>query len=291
MKDLNLFKSCLQIMIALLILNFANYYHTLCYEKVPYRLGNYIDHWYNTTYNPWFYFGSMIACTKKEGFVKYLSDNPPIDYKSPQRTLTSLKYMLTYDWTLYGPHLYWWCYDYEQYKYLYPHFNTSIRHAIRNYFGEKYNVYSNTCVVHYRIGDALCHGKDIWSWEKVFECIKYCFSKYHHIQNIVFMDGGKNFSYFCKTNNDIKNPLDILKEKVAEYGIPILENKGKSADEDFIQMVKAPLLITGVGSFASIAAAANTNIRYTPNLYNILGENIAKRTNIKHVYENWYTYG
>ena len=274
--------------IVLCFLYASKQYHKMCVKKKVYRLGNYIDHWYNKPCNPWYYIGALLSCTKSEGFVSYLSKNPPIAYKPPQRTKTTFKYMFNYDWTSMGPHVYWWCYDYYQYKYLYPYFNISIRHAIQNYFGESQIIDNKTCVVHYRIGDALCHGKHIWPWENVYECIKYCFNKYKFLDKVIFMDGGSNFTYFCKSEN---NPLDLLKQKVDELGLTIIENKGKTADEDFIQMVKAPVLITGIGSFASIAAAANENIRYTPNLYNILGENISKRTPLKHVYENWFTYG
>lgn len=259
-------------------------------NKKYYRLGNYIDLWYDNT-NIFTHCMNRLHTLdmKIEGFKAYLSTHQPIQYKSPQRFRTSLKMWKRGIANINTHHLYFWCYDYTQYQRLYPHFNVSLRHAVSNYFGNKQVVDKSTCVVHYRVGDALCHGEGIWPINKVFDCVKECFHKYRHLKNIIIMDGGKHHQQNCSKNQE--NRLNVFRIKLKQLGIPIIPNQGTNADEDFLQMIQSSVLITGVGSFASMAAAANPNIRYTPNLFNILGERVDIPGNVNHVYENWYTYG
>lgn len=258
-------------------------------NRKHYRLGNYIDLWYDEPNIFTFFMNRILLMNIEiEGFAKYLSENKPIQYKKPQRFETCMKMWQNNIANMKSLHLYFWCYDYIQYQYLYPSFNVSLRHAISNYFGTQRLIDPSICVVHYRVGDALCHGKGIWSVEKVLQCIELCFKKYKHLTHLMLMDGGKNHFDTCMIKYD---PMIDFKSRIHDLGIRIIPNQGKSADEDFIQMVQASVLITGVGSFACMAAAANENVRYTPNLFNILGERIDRKGSVHHIYEHWYTYG
>lgn len=188
---------------------------------------------------------------------------------------------------------YWWD-NLDAYKTVYPHFNISLRNAVDSYneWGFTDTIGPNTCVVHMRVGDFL-KNKD--RTMTVDEIVKATDKLPRIPDTFEVMNGGKLHEDFLEKSTDgirinseeiIGSLVDRLKDKYPNSTVKTIESE--NADHDFYRMVKAPMLITGLGSFATMAAAANENFRLTPGFS--LRENGRKNAKEENVYENWFTY-
>ena len=192
----------------------------------------------------------------------------------------------------------YWIYDYNAIKEVYPNFNNSLRHAIDDYFTQPEilaklplintitNAYTNTCVIYLETSsyiidiDILLHTITTFSsipdnFEVLTDCISESESE-SNTDNTNKSDTENNVNIYINT---ITNKLIILYPNAK---INIISSN--SVDEDFYRMVNAKMLLTGTGSLAIAAAAANINERRTPEFANI------KCIESLNVYENWYTY-
>ena len=82
--------------------------------------------------------------------------------------------------------------------------------------------------------------------------------------------------------------VDGLRKKFPDAVVAKIESH--NADFDFYRMVKAPMLITGVGSFAILAAVASENFRLTPALSQVDFYDRKYIIEPENVYDDWYTY-
>ena len=246
-----------------------------------YRLGNIIDAWYSKdiTKRKACSFESMLQNCNNT-FANFLSVTPPtFQYKQKGLFLDKSS-----NW--------WWCYFIQCYKEIYPLFNISLKHAIMKYTkGNLPEIDEGTCLIHFRTGDFLNH-KEIFSIETLVNGIAL-FTK--PIKKFEILHGGKAFSRLKSQCNELEiksleclnNIKDLIKQQYPD--IPIYEVGTNNPDDDFFRMVMAPMLITGPGSYAFIAAAVNENERLSPSLQNA---NFVKEGFVlpETIYENWKTY-
>ena len=87
-----------------------------------------------------------------------------------------------------------------------------------------------------------------------------------------------------KSNNLMDELMNKLKAKYPRADITTVENT--TPDSDFYRMVKAPMLVTGLGSFGTMAAAATENFRLSSGK-DVNNEGYHYKGLI---YENWYGY-
>lgn len=240
-----------------------------------YRLGNIIGHWY-TENNMGKANESVRALAEphKGTFANFL-----IDYKATHLVPNPNKNVFNDN--------YWWD-SMDSYKRLFPHLNISLRNAFKSFNGWDFNesIDPNTCVVHMRVGDFL---KDANRTMKVDEIIKATDKLPRKPDVFEVLNGGKLHETNAeskKASEDIINDL-VAKLKAKFPNAQVNKIESENADHDFYRMVKAPMLLGGLGSFVTMAAAINENFRLTPGFSIKDG-----RTNNKEelLYENWFTY-
>lgn len=247
-------------------------------QFVDYRLGNIIDAWYGQHH-----VRSRGACSlhsmtinNPSTFGSYLVQNPP----SSITQCVSDKFCN-------DASTFWWCYFYDNMKMVYPSFPESLRYAISQYFHDKkVDISPDTCVVHFRVGDFLL--EQMMSIHNICNAVDMFKNTPNRFE---IMDSGRRFranDHLSRKSDEILSQLEqALKEKYP--GCCVCHIESSNPDDDFFRMVCAPMLITGPGSFAMMAAAANTNERLTPALNNM---NFPREGSCEtsHVFEDWYTY-
>lgn len=251
--------------------------------KGGYRLGNIIGFWYTEGIHG----GSIdnvheMSGAKDEGtFAKFLVNTKPI------KLLSVTKGAVLKD----DP---WWWDNVENYKNIYPEFNESLRYAINNFKDWEFKdlIAPNTCVVHLRVGDFTSDSDRLM---KVDEIVKAT-DKLPNIPDVFEILNGGKFHEGDKplASKDVQDRSDKIidelfnKIKTKFPNSKVVKIESENADHDFYRMVHAPMLLTGLGSFASMAAAANKNFRLTPGFsLKPGGRNDVKESNI---YEQWFTY-
>jgi len=251
-------------------------------QEVDYRLGNIIDAWYGQQHVPRRQASNFVLMTHRNRgtFGDFLAKNKPIQL-IPDCENTKF-YKDASSW--------WWCYDYANYKTVFPCFNESLRGAIDAF--EPFRRLpmpstADTCVVHFRVGDFLKEA--MMSVEDIVEAAVKLLPRKPGLFEI--LNGGRHF----RADGSLKNRSDELLHTLAsslQQAFPAARveiMQSDNADADFYRMVTAPMLLTGPGSFAICAAAANKNHRLTPALANLnfpkFGASLPQ-----HVYEDWYTY-
>ena len=272
-------------------------------NKINYRLGNIIDNWYSKEYNnkKLFDFNFMINVNNNNTFGKFLQYNPPKHLNN----LPSSHLLSCVNW--------YWIYDYNAIKEVYPDFNNSLRHAIDDYFTQQeileklplINASTNICVIYLETSsyiidiDILLHTITTFSSKPDhFEILTDYMSESEIESEIESESDSTNESESDSTNesdtenkdkiyiNTIKNKLILLYPNAK---INIISSI--SVDEDFYRMVNAKMLLTGTGSLSIAAAAANIHERRTPEFKNINTNNDINNINKSlNIYENWYTY-
>lgn len=251
-----------------------------------YRLGNIIDAWYASKHvkeRKACQLAHITRCGNNFGSFLYKFDPEVLTKNLIYENSTFLR----------DSHKWWWSYNYDCYKEVYPNFNISIRNAIKAYYGQNiYNSYDgeNVCVVHFRTGDFLKH-KEILDYNKLVNAVKKfkkCPTEFQ------VLHGGMNHNDFKKSFTPEDESMKLLNDLTQCLKKSYPKSKVNfvncaHADVDFIRMVTAPMLLTGHGSFAVIAAAANMNERLTPAFKNLNFAHSGK-SDPTHIYENWYTY-
>lgn len=181
----------------------------------------------------------------------------------------------------------WWCYFIENVTAVYPTFNDALRDAIRAYGRCIEPSSPGTCVIHMRVGDYLHHAARIG-----IDDILHASSLLRATpERFEIVNGGKRFrasSELLATSETLLRDLcTALRGRFPEAVVELVDSD--NADTDFFRMVMAPMLITGAGSFAICAAAANRNQRLTPALRNL---NFVHEGGVEpsHLYEEWSTY-
>lgn len=252
-------------------------------QEVDYRLGNIIDAWYGQRHVPRRKACSFDFMTHRnhETFGKFLAAHEPIalvaDVQMESKFCGDAR-----SW--------WWCYDYANYKAVFPYFNQSIRHAISSFepFGSLPAASTaDTCVVHFRVGDFI--NESVMHVSDLVEAATALLPR--KPDKFEILNGGRHF----RSTAAIKQKSDAVLSALAtglQDAFPdatVEKIQSDNADADFYRMVTAPMLLTGPGSFAICAAAANKNYRLTPALANL---NFPKRGTIEPqcVYEDWHTY-
>ena len=260
-------------------------------NKINYRLGNIIDNWYSKEYNnkKLFDFNFMINVNNNKTFGKFLQYNPPKHLNN----LPSTHLLSCVNW--------YWIYDYNAIKEVYPDFNNSLRHTIDDYFTQQeileklplINASTNICVIYLETSsyiidiDILLH--TISTFTNIPDHFEILTDYTSENESECESDSTNDSDAENNTNiyiNTIKNKLIILYPNAK---INIISSN--SVDEDFYRMVNAKMLLTGTGSLAIAAAAANAYERRTPEFKNINTNNDINDINKSlNVYENWYTY-
>jgi hypothetical protein len=169
---------------------------------------------------------------------------------------------------------------------MYPNFNSSLRDEMRSYTGwEKCTLAPDTCVVHVRVGDFVGERTIL----PVDEIVTATDNLPRIPTRIDILNGGighnKPSQDLIEKSNSI---LDELERKLKDkYPIATVTRiQDTTPDADFWRMVNAPMLLTGHGSFATMACAANENFRLSSGV-SIYNKDVR---NVGRVYENWYTY-
>ncbi len=184
----------------------------------------------------------------------------------------------------------WWCYDYVNYKTVFPCFNESLRSAIDAFEPFRSLPMPSTadaCVVHFRVGDFLKEAM-MSADDLVGAAVALLPRKPDRFE---ILNGGSHF----RATGDLKDRSDNLLHTLAsnlQCAFPdasVETVQSDNADADFYRMVTAPMLLTGPGNFAICAAAANKNHRLTPALANLNFPKLGS-SSPQHVYEDWYTY-
>jgi len=244
-----------------------------------YRLGNIIDAWYGREFvqRKACDFVGMVA-RNQETFGNFLATETPSDCPSHLREDNKFIENAT-EW--------WWCYFYDNHRSIYPHFTNSLRDAITKYGKIKPPTTPHTLVIHLRVGDFLrLQGTlDVHHLVQAIDLLKST------PDTVEIMNGGARFNCdsktFTESNELIQKLLEMVSNKLPEANVKIIESD--NADDDFFRMVNAPMLITGAGSYAVIAAAANRGQRLTPALKNMNFTHFGTEP-CTHVFEDWHTY-
>ena len=242
-----------------------------------YRIGNIIGYWYIDSH-----FGNspenlgILCAPHKNTFAEFLSKN-----KSSDLFENSEVNFITNN--------FWWD-QMENYKKLYPKFNISLRKAIKSFKGWEHidPPDKDTCVVHLRTGDFIDH-----RITHVSDIINAMDALPRRPTKFEIMNGGKRHEHgldiassevIKKSEKILEKLSSSIKSKYPESEVVILDSI--NADTDFYRMVKAPMLVTGLGSFATMAAAANENFRLSPGFSVFTRDNPFQGN----IYENWYAY-
>mgnify|MGYP006270548913 CR=1 FL=1 len=185
--------------------------------------------------------------------------------------------------------IFWWDVT-VNYKMIYPQFNNTLRNIIRKYKGWKTQyIDPHTCVVHFRVGDFL---EDSMRMVSIDEIVRAMDRLPRIPSRFEILNGGKRHKHLLESAPPslIQQSEDVLSQLSREIqakfpysDVVVLDNS--DADSDFYRMVQAPMLVTGLGSFATMAAAASTNFRLTPSV-----SCRAKNGFTGILYENWHVY-
>jgi hypothetical protein len=246
-----------------------------------YRIGNIIGFWYTRNHhdksleNPY-----EMAAGHTGTFAEHL-----LKVKASHLVDDSMKNVMTDD-------PFWWD-QMDAYKKLAPQFNVSLRNAIQSFKGWDFTdaIDPNACVVHMRTGDFL---KENDRTMQVDELIKASDRLPREPSVFDVLNGGKSHDDKNESSSDIKTKSDaVIDELISKLQTKFPNSRvnkieSENADKDFYRMVHAPMLLTGLGSFATMAAAANTNFRLTP----AFSVRSGGRNNVKadNICENWFTY-
>jgi hypothetical protein len=264
------------IIILFILLRKVSFYET----SNNYRIGNIIGFWYTHSH-----FGEShepldaLCAPHGNTFAEFLLKNRAGDLAESESS------------KILKDDKYWWD-DLENYKKIYPSFNNSLRRAIEDFRGwDSIETAPNTCVVHFRVGDFLDSKTRRMEVHEIVDAMDKLPSVPDKFE---ILNGGKlhnennanTTDELLKKSDDMLNDLKSkIKSKFPNSDVVIIDSK--NADSDFYRMVKAPMLVTGLGSFATMAAAANENFRLTPGFTVISRENKHKDGKI---YEKWVVY-
>lgn len=249
-----------------------------------YRLGNIIDGWYGEAHVQRREDDiRFIAGLSRGTFGNFLTEYKP-RFLIPKSELSETFKRNAAEW--------WWCYFYDNFRATHPHFANSLRDAVINaveagVLRDMRPSTPRTCVVHFRVGDFL-NLNSVMSLDDMCGAVALFGDTPDRFE---VLGGGRHFRademVLEASNATIRRLLNTLKTMYPAAEVVFVDSN--NADDDFMRMVSAPMLLTGPGSFAIMAAAANTNKRLTPALRNM---NFVHEGSIPpgHVYENWYTY-
>lgn len=179
----------------------------------------------------------------------------------------------------------WWFDEPKMYRLAHPNFTKWLRDAVSQYKGWKDPELSNTCVIHFRVGDFLIENRHITP--EIFV------EKLDRLPNIpdtfqILNSGTFHVDYMPHNKSDSIRILEDLRDRIKEkFPQSIVEFVNGTPDEDFYRMIQAPMLVTSVGSFATMAACANENYRLTPSFGSL---STVRDVEIGNVFENWETY-
>jgi len=246
-----------------------------------YRLGNMLDAWYGQYYpgsTKRKELGDMIR-TSPDTFGSFVASHEPLYLSRPMPPEF-----------IRDNSEFWWSYFYDNVRSVYPFFNTSLRILYDEYRNEnpeyKITVPPRTCVIHLRVGDFLTTDHGLLNIDDMVDAV----SRFSTIpERFEIMNGGKRHNSNDSSESD--RLLRTLSEKIRfrypETTVSFIDQH--DADLDFFRMTEAPMLLTGPGSFAIMAAILNRNERLTPALANL---NFPQKGAIDegHLYEEWFTY-
>ena len=246
-----------------------------------YRLGNIIDAWYGQHNVPVRDQNQENVTSMTQNFPgtfgKFLDTHVP-SHLVPNPTPKFLKE---------AERLYWWG-VLEIQKSIHPWFGQSIRSALREFFQDDTCHTPNTCVIHVRGGDMLAANADEFKIQYILDAT----DKLPRIPDrFEILNGGKfhdHLGLIGRSEALLTDLANSLQKKFPDATVTKIESQ--NADLDFYRMVKAPMLITGVGSFAILAAVANENFRLTPALSQMDFYNRKYLIEPENVYDDWHTY-
>lgn len=242
----------------------------------PYRIGNIIGIWYYSSHGgAEFEPLEPMSTPHKNTFGEYIYN------KKPSHMLDSA----TRDALIASNHTNWWD-SMDRYKQIYPQFNNSLREAIKSYTGwEKCTMGPDTCVIHVRIGDFIGHRTIL----PIDDVVKATDELPRIPKRIEILNGGIGHNNpSAESIAKSIETMDELERKLKDKwpNAEVVRIKDTTPDADFWRMVNAPMLVTGHGSFATMACAANENFRISS------GTSIHSTDDrrVGRVYENWYNY-
>lgn len=189
----------------------------------------------------------------------------------------------------------WSFYDYKIIKLIYYDFRNNFKSVIKEYM--KNNNISSTkfkkghCLLHFRVGDFIKINSNINSLTKLIDAFDYISEK---IEIIEIMNSGKTYrSNYFDSYIILLKIKNLLKIKFKNTKI-IFNNNFNNSDLDLIYMIQAPILVTGPGSFATIAnILSDAHIKISPASKSLLYPNkgqIQSGIFIENDYSNWYLY-
>lgn len=228
-----------------------------------YRLGNFIDYEFSKHAFNGLNFRTLMPeiCTSyMSELPKQYNDSIAAAFRSIQPLHIS-KHQLDKLSLLINPcfgHRQWLLYTYDSIKIVYYELRAHIQRAVRI----KYKVINplHACVVHYRVGDFFDTSRGIGSKIMTEKHISYAVKNFE-CNTIYLLEGGQlhgtpqHIHKSAAFSKKLYNELSKIGKVVRVSGTP---------DEDFLLMVRADVLITGLGSFAMAAAVANIGQRCTP---------------------------
>lgn len=260
---------------------------------MPYSLGNIIVHWF-------------YRCNVKE--EEHANSEPYIETEAGELTGGSnndetfgqfLKSTVPFRLLVHVPPRFretrWWFLSYERILDVIDPITESLRFALHEFASRRGLVKDDndldTCVIHLRLGDFFQFtGGFIVSPLDVIRAL----SKLPRIPK-----------HFEILNSGLFHNTDAIMQSMTTQTLSLLEDtltamypdatvhfiRDTSVDDDFYRAVNAPMLVTGLGSFAMTAAIANRNFRLTPALSK-LNQDATRdhRVAERKVSEGWYTY-
>jgi len=238
------------------------------FEGANYRLGNIIDKWFSLHLSRGLpveqkfqsELRAMLTSAPKKSFGQFLCDHTP---------LTSLSLQDLRNTAFEDNFMTFWAYSYEAIADIQYQYREAINVAIDAYaleVGYKMPTFNQTeCVVHYRLGDMLSIGaidpvnlaNSLADWARrettLISRFHVLISGISHASNARQIIASQNtIDVFCARLKSLFPASRILLD---EHGTP---------DDDWFKMVKAPLLFTTHGSYATSAAAASLGLRASP---------------------------
>lgn len=243
-----------------------------------YRLGNIIEAWYGQHHVHKRDQESVSSMTRNfpGTFGKFLDTQTPSDLvQNPGPKFLDQ-----------AEHSFWWG-SMENQKSVHPWFAKSLRSAIRDFFRDNLDI-PDTCVIHVRVGDMLASNSSEFKVQYVLDATDKLPRTPSRFE---ILNGGKFHDHLGLINRSeafLDNLVDGLRKKFPASTVTKIESH--NADLDFYRMVKAPMLITGVGSFGILAAVANENFRLTPAMSQVDCYDRKYVVEPENVYDSWYTY-
>lgn len=245
-----------------------------------YRLGNIIEAWYGQYHVPKREQESVASMTRNfpGTFGKFLDTYTPTNLvENPAPKFLDE-----------AEHSYWWG-SMENQKSVHPWFAKSLRSAIGEFFRDcRLSIRPDTCVIHLRVGDMLATNSSEFKVRYILNATDKLPRTPKHFE---ILNGGKfhdHLGLIDRSEALLTELADGIQKKFPQATVTKIESH--NADLDFYRMVKAPMLITGVGSFGVLAAVASENFRLTPALSHVDYYNRKYIVEPENVYENWYTY-